>query len=136
MINIRTTILAAAACLVLGSVASGATDPRAAASQRPAPIVKPTPATAAAARAAAAARVAPAPVKVDLPSMTAQQIADRNATARGGLSAWQRVNSMTLTGKLDAGKMRKDGGQVALVNKKERAQAKAEMRKALQLGKL
>ena len=35
--------------------------------------------------------------------MTAEQIADRNAAARGGLPAWRAVESMKLSGQMDAG---------------------------------
>jgi hypothetical protein len=99
------------------------------------PIVKLTSGTAAAARAATLARITPAAVAVDLPVLSVQQIVERNTTARGGLPAWQKVGSMSLAGKLDAGKMRTDGGQVAMTSKQERANAKAELRKALQVGK-
>jgi len=44
--------------------------------------------------------VAPAPV---LPKLTAAQIVDKNVAARGGLAKWRAVQSMTLSGKLDAG---------------------------------
>ena len=36
-------------------------------------------------------------------SLTAEQIADKNAAARGGLAAWKAVQTLTLEGKLDAG---------------------------------
>lgn len=136
MMKIRTTILASALCLALASAAATATAPRGAATQRLNPITKPTPAMASAARAAAKARMAPAVVAVDLPVLVVQQIVERNTAARGGLPAWQRVNTMTLAGRLDAGKTRKDGGQVAVASKQERAKAKAALRKALQEGKL
>ena len=35
--------------------------------------------------------------------LTAEQIADKNATARGGLAAWRAVDSMKLSGQMDAG---------------------------------
>jgi len=35
--------------------------------------------------------------------LTAEQIADKNAAARGGLAAWRAVDSMKLTGQMDAG---------------------------------
>ena len=38
-----------------------------------------------------------------LPALTAAQIVDRNVTARGGLAAWQSVNTLALSGKMDAG---------------------------------
>jgi outer membrane lipoprotein-sorting protein len=58
----------------------------------PPPAVAPKPAT--------AAKPAPAP---HLPALTAAQIADKNAAARGGLKAWRAVKTLTFTGKLDAG---------------------------------
>jgi hypothetical protein len=68
------------------------------------------------------------------PSVTAQQIVDRNAAARGGAAAWQRVHSMTLAGKMDVGKQRKDGGEIAGNTLKTREQVRAEARLAV-LGK-
>ena len=35
--------------------------------------------------------------------LTAEQIAEKNAAARGGLAAWRAVDSMKLTGQMDAG---------------------------------
>jgi outer membrane lipoprotein-sorting protein len=35
--------------------------------------------------------------------LTAEQIADKNAAARGGLGAWRAVDSMKLSGQMDAG---------------------------------
>jgi outer membrane lipoprotein-sorting protein len=55
----------------------------------PATPPKPTPAA-----------IAPAP---SLPKLTAAQIVDKNVAARGGLSKWRAVQSMTLSGKMDAG---------------------------------
>src|SRR5258708_5533546 len=57
-----------------------------------------------------AARVEPAPV---LPSLSVEQIVERNINARGGAAAWQKVQSMTFNGKMDAGRERKDGGVIA-----------------------
>jgi len=51
------------------------------------------------AQAAAPASV-PAP---RLPKLTAAQIVDKNAAARGGAAAWRAVQTMTITGRLDAG---------------------------------
>lgn len=65
-------------------------------------------------------------------SLTAQQIADRNAAARGGAAAWQRVHGMSMAGRLDAGKVRKDGGLIGENATRTRAQARAQMRAALQ----
>lgn len=43
-------------------------------------------------------------VKSATGTLTAEQVADKNAAARGGLKAWLAVQSMTMTGKMDAGK--------------------------------
>jgi hypothetical protein len=69
---------------------------------------------------------------VNVPTLSMQQIVERNAAARGGLDAWRHVHSMTLAGKMDAGKERKDGGQIANAAPKTRPQARAEARLALQ----
>jgi hypothetical protein len=45
-------------------------------------------------------------VKSVTTTLTAEQIADKNAAARGGLKAWLAVQSMTMTGKMDAGKIK------------------------------
>ena len=47
-----------------------------------------------------AANAAPEPA---LPSLTATQIVERNVTARGGLAAWQAVQTMIWKGKMGAG---------------------------------
>jgi outer membrane lipoprotein-sorting protein len=39
----------------------------------------------------------------DAPGMTAAQVIDKNVAARGGLQAWRAVNTITLSGELDAG---------------------------------
>jgi len=38
-----------------------------------------------------------------LPKMTAERIVERNVAARGGLGAWRAVNTLTMSGRLDAG---------------------------------
>jgi len=48
------------------------------------------------------AQPAPTPPP-DLPKLTAAQIAEKNVAARGGLAAWQAVQSITLSGKMEAG---------------------------------
>jgi hypothetical protein len=49
-------------------------------------------------------RPAPAaPVPANLPKLSASQIVDKNVAARGGLAAWRAIQSMSITGKLDAG---------------------------------
>ena len=129
-------LCAAAVLLALAAQGHAAVDPKAGAKARLTPIVKPTPASVAAMRAAAEARATPVPVKADLPALGAEQIAERNASARGGLAAWQGIDSMTLAGKLDAGKTRRDGGQVAVVGQQARSKAKADLRKAIQTGQV
>jgi hypothetical protein len=66
-------------------------------------------------------------VAITLPALSADQIVEKNVAARGGLDAWRRVQSMSLTGKLDAGRRRADGGQFAKAQnpKVARAEAKA-----------
>ena len=43
------------------------------------------------------------PVSANLSKLSATQIVDKNVAARGGLTAWRAIQSMTITGKLDAG---------------------------------
>jgi hypothetical protein len=135
MTHLRNGILAGVLSAILASGATAATTP--ASAPHPAPMPKPSPELAAAMKQdAAPASVAPKPVPATLPTMSAPQIAERNAAARGGLAAWQRIHSMTLSGKLDAGKQRKDGAEFQPLSKQERAKARTEMRKALAEGKL
>jgi len=47
--------------------------------------------------------VAAAAAGAAAPSLTAEQIVDKNVQARGGLQAWRAVQTLTLTGKIDAG---------------------------------
>jgi hypothetical protein len=86
--------------------------------------------------AAVAAMSAVSAVAADGPTLSVADIVQRNAAARGGLEAWQRVNALSMVGVLDAGKQRKDGGVVATTNlsKQDRAKAKADLRRALQDG--
>jgi hypothetical protein len=42
-----------------------------------------------------------------LPRLTAAQIVDKNVAARGGAEAWKRVQSLAMTGKMDAGRLHK-----------------------------
>lgn len=64
--------------------------------------------------------------------LTAEQIVERNISARGGLAAWHRVHSISMAGKLDAGRERRDGGTIGLLSSPlERAKMKAELRKAV-----
>jgi outer membrane lipoprotein-sorting protein len=48
------------------------------------------------------AQPAPTP-PLDLPKLTAAQIAEKNVAARGGLEVWRAVQSITLSGKMEAG---------------------------------
>jgi hypothetical protein len=52
------------------------------------------------AAAAQPAETTPAP---ELPRLTADQIAERNAQARGGLAAWRSLDSIEFQGQMDAG---------------------------------
>jgi outer membrane lipoprotein-sorting protein len=67
----------------------------------------------------------------------ADQIVSKNVEARGGLAAWKRVNAMTMSGQIDAGKARTDGGQFATPEtdrKLAKAKARAEMLKSISKG--
>jgi len=49
-------------------------------------------------------RPAPAPEPApDLPKLSAAQIVEKNEAARGGVAAWRAVQTITFTGKIDAG---------------------------------
>jgi hypothetical protein len=74
----------------------------------------------------------PEPAVVSLPALSAEQIVERSVAARGGLAAWQRLQSLAFEGKLDAGKPRKDGGVIGMQNSPQgRAAAKVQMRVSL-----
>lgn len=50
------------------------------------------------------AATAPAPVRAaSLPAMSAAQVVEKNVAARGGLAAWQAVQTMSWKGKMGAG---------------------------------
>lgn len=51
---------------------------------------------------------------VQLPPLAAEDIVARNVAARGGADAWRRVQALRLEGRLDAGRQRVDGGDIAL----------------------
>lgn len=79
------------------AAAKGTAKPAAkAAAKKPAKAAAKRPAKGTAKPAAAA----PAP---KLPAMTAEQIVKRNVAARGGLEAWRAVNTLSMSGRLDAG---------------------------------
>jgi uncharacterized protein YbjQ (UPF0145 family) len=70
------------------------------------------------------AKPAPAPA---LPAMTAEQIVQRNAQARGGAQQWAAVQSISFAGKLDAGRERRDGGSIGAMTQNTK-QAKLDAR--------
>jgi hypothetical protein len=53
--------------------------------------------------ACAASALAAASDKPDVPALSAAQIVERNVAARGGLAAWRGVQTLSMSGKLDAG---------------------------------
>ena len=63
------------------------------------------PAGAAAVPSATAAGAA-ASTTVTAPALAVDEILDRNARARGGLAAWQKVHAIAYSGKIDAGRQR------------------------------
>lgn len=66
------------------------------------------------------------------PALDVQHILARNAQARGGQEAWARVQSLRMSGLLDAGRTRVDGGRTGMATSKVGvAQAKAIARKAV-----
>lgn len=68
---------------------------------------------------------------VNVAGLTARQVVESNIKARGGLAAWHRIHSMSMAGKLDAGKERQDGGTIGLLNSPTtHAELKAELRNA------
>lgn len=73
---------------------------------------------------------APASTEIQLPPMSVEDIVKRNATARGGLAAWQKVQAISLHGKLDAGYKRRDGGDIGLSKLEARALVKARLTSA------
>ncbi len=68
--------------------------------------------------------------------MTAEQIVEKNISARGGAAAWHKIQSISMMGKLDAGRERVDGGNVVKgTSPKSHADKKAELRKvAMHMG--
>ncbi len=79
-----------------------------------------------------ATSVTAAPTVAAAATLSAAQIVDRNMQARGGLNAWKHIQTMSMSGQLDAGQPRSDGGRVAMLDRAlSKAQAKAEVRKAV-----
>jgi outer membrane lipoprotein-sorting protein len=86
------------------STGDGATAKKQTAAAKKKPVAtaaKKTPAASASKKPTATAAKAEPVTKVT--GITAAQIADRNVKARGGLKAWQAVQSLRLTGELDVG---------------------------------
>ncbi len=76
----------------------------------------------------AEATAAPAP-------LSAAQIVNKNVAARGGLKAWRHIQTMTMSGQIDAGKVRTDGGQFGNTeHKRARAEARAKIIRAVSMG--
>jgi len=65
--------------------------------------------------------------------LAAVSIVEKNFAARGGLQAWRAVESMSMSGLMDAGKAR-DPMKLAMALQKPRAAARAEAREALLQG--
>ena len=61
---------------------------------------------------------------------SAVPILEKNAAARGGLDAWRKVKSMSMAGKLDAGRPR-DPVKQAMAYLETKEEARARMRRAL-----
>lgn len=58
------------------------------------------------------------------PEWAGDRIAGKNAEARGGLQAWRQVGSMSLTGKMDAGKVKAKAPKVNVDPREARAYAR------------
>jgi hypothetical protein len=67
-----------------------------------------------------------------LPKLSADQIVEKSIAASGGASAWKAVQSMTLSGQLDAGRQRKDGGNIPTNPVQAKVDAKARARLILE----
>jgi hypothetical protein len=76
---------------------------------------------------------APMPTTATAASLSVVQIIDRNVAAKGGLRAWQQVRTLSMAGKIDAGRARTDGGRAATVQDpvQAKAQIKAELRQVV-----
>ena len=127
--KLRNTLLSSAIALALAAPAFAAVTK---------PVEKRTadPTKVAAVRAASArkpeTKPAAEPTSVKLPELAAERIVEKNIAARGGLDAWRRVQAMSMTGKLDAGKRRVDGGHIGTqTSTLAKSAAKAEFKKAM-----
>jgi hypothetical protein len=65
------------------------------------------------------------------PEWAGARIASKNVEARGGLSAWRQIHSMSLLGKLDAGKVRTEAVKVNLDPREAKAYAREAALKVL-----
>lgn len=101
MISKKTLLGPLVYCLTFGVAGLNV---RAATELKPAPVSGPAPAAA---------------HSPTLPTLTAAQIVDKNVTARGGLAAWQAVQTMSWKGKMGAG-----GTRYATVTPKGQLQTK------------
>ncbi len=63
----------------------------------------------------------------------ADEVAEKNAAARGGLKAWRRIESMSMSGTLEAGKPR-DPVKLARAYSRPEREVRAEARRALAHG--
>lgn len=81
-----------------------------------------------------AATVQAADAKSAKVTLTAEQVAEKNATARGGLSTWLSVQTLSMTGKMDAGRIKPPAKQDVLIeNGRRHKVAKPEEDKVVEL---
>lgn len=69
--------------------------------------------------------------KWNTPEWAGARIVYKNAEARGGLQAWRKIHSMSLVGKLDAGKVRTEATKVNVDPREARAYAREAAMKIL-----
>jgi outer membrane lipoprotein-sorting protein len=81
-----------------------------------------------------AATVQAADTKSAKAKFTAEQVAEKNAAARGGLSTWLATQTLSMTGKMDAGKIKPPAKQDVLIeNGRRHKVAKPEEDKIVEL---
>ena len=81
-----------------------------------------------------AATVQAADTKSAKATLTAEQVAEKNAAARGGLSTWLATQTLSMTGKMDAGKIKPPAKQDVLIeNGRRHKVAKPEEDKIVEL---
>lgn len=95
--------LSALGLAFMASAALAATHPPATARARSAAPAKAAPKKSATAKPATAKSATAATRAPKLPAMSAERIVKRNVAARGGLNAWRAVNTISMSGRLDAG---------------------------------